>query len=78
MLCFLGYKIPSLRLTKSLVVPKSLSTYLVTVEYLPEYPVFTEAFKMVADACSDKRIVGIQGGKGCGKTFILLVLFILC
>lgn len=63
---------------ESLVVPQSLSIYLATVNYLPENPVFTEAFKMVADACRDKHTVGIQGGKGCGKIFILLVLFILC
>ena len=63
---------------ESLVVPRSLSTYLATIELLPRNPVFTEAFKMVADACRENHTVGIQGGKGCGKTFILLVLFILC
>ena len=45
-------------------------------EYL-QYPVFTSNFNTVTEKCKEERHVSLEGPKGCGKTFIVVVMFIL-
>ena len=64
---------------ENLQIPTDIKRYIfaVTTENL-KFPVFTASFDKVAQQCREHRCVGIVGPKGCGKTFTLVALFVLC
>lgn len=64
---------------ENLQIPTDIASYIssVTSETL-KFPVFTASFDKVVQQCREHQCVGIIGPKGCGKTFTLVALFVLC